>query len=164
MPLIAPSQPSPSRSRTSLDGLPPELLGMIIGHLSPSDKLSLKYTNTYLHSWIKVKCQTFKGFRKMWHINRFHRDMGSLPAVVICPHCYTVRLRSLVHHVPFGTWAFKQLTWGERVHACCEARKPSNVPEMKTIACNDSEPMERQSETIINPQQPGTALFLICLH
>lgn len=139
---------------------------MIIGHLSPADKLNLKYTNTYLHSWIQVNCQIFKGERRMMHVNRFHRDMGSLPAAVICPQCLTVRLRSLVVRGPFSpsTWGLKRLTWRERLHACCESRKPHNLPARKTIACNNGERTERQSETKINSQQPGTALFLICLH
>ena len=166
MPSISPRQPSPSRSRTTLDVLPPELLSIVIGHLGPPDKLNLKYTNTYLHSWIQVRCQIFKGRRRMLHINRFHRDMGSLPAAVICPHCKTVRLRSLEFRGPFGTrtWALKRLTWREQLHACCESRKPHNLPKWKKIACNNGERMERQSERIINSQQPGTALFLICLH
>lgn len=157
-------KPAPSNLKSSLVALPPELLSMVIKQLRPADKVNLKYTSSYLHSWIQVKCQVFKGPRKTAHINRLHRDMGSLPAAVICPHCATVRLRSLVHRGPFGTWALKRLTWREQLNVCCQARKPRNLPMRVTEKPGNVTALKSGSESIINVQQPGMALILICLH
>ena len=149
----------------TLTAMPPEIVRMIVQQLSPADKVSLKYTNTYFHSWVQVKCQTFKDKRRRLHVSRLHRDIGSLQAAVVCPHCMSVRLRSLEHRGPLGSWTLKQLTWREQVHACCEARKPRNLPTQQLAIGTDGSDIDGNgSETVINVQQPGVALFQICLH
>lgn len=137
---------------------------MVIARLAPVDKVSLKYTSSYFQSWIRVKCQTFKGIRKTAHINRLSRDIGSLPAAVICPCCKVVRLRSLTHGGPSGRWALKQPTCHEQLQPCCEAPKPWNGPRKQVSNYGDGLGMKDISTRMINVQQPGTALFLICLH
>lgn len=166
-PPIALPQPISSNPKMTLTTMPPEIVRMVVQQLSPADRVSLKYTNSYFHSWVQVRCQTFKDKRRRLHVNRLHRDIGSLQAAVVCPHCMSVRLRSLEHRGPLGSWALKRLTWREQVHACCEARKPRNLPTQQLAICTDDDSNTAgngSSETVINVQQPGMALFQICLH
>ena len=165
-PPIASPQPITSNPKMTLTSMPPEIVRMIAQELSPADKVSLKYTSSYFHSWVQVKCQTFKDKRRRLHVSRLHRDIGSLQAAAVCPHCMSVRLRSLEHRGPVGSWALKPLTWHEQVHACCEARKPHNLPPQQRAirSTNGSDTKGNGSETVINVQQPGMALFQICLH
>ena len=136
---------------------------MIVGRLAPVDKVSLKYTSSYFHSWIRISCNTFQGLRRSVHMNRLSRDIGSLPAVVICPCCFFIHLRSLVHDSPSLSWALKPPKWHEQVRPCCEASlNRLHVP--RTLGKSAKVGMEEVSIRIIDVQKPGIGLFLICLH
>ena len=165
-PPIALPRPVISNPKMTLMTMPPEIVRMIVQQLAPADKVSVKYTNSYFHSWVQVKCQTFKDNRRRLHVNRLHRDIGALQAAVVCPHCMSVRLRSLEHRGPLGSWALKRLTWREQVHACCDARKPRDLPTQRLAinADDGSSDKDKGSETVINVERPGMALFQICLH
>ena len=136
---------------------------MIVNQLLPVDKVSLKYTNSYFHSWIQISCHTFEGLRRSAHINRLSRDVGSLPAVVICPSCHVVRLRSLVHDSPSRSWALKQPTWHEQVRPCCEVSL-NRWHALRALGKAGNFGKEGVSIRMIDVQKPGIGLFLICLH
>ena len=143
--------------------MPTEILQIIIGQLTPVDQVSLKYTSSYFHSWIQISCHISEGLRRSVHIDRLSRDFGSLPAVVICPRCCVVHLRSLVHDSPSRSWALKLPTWHEQVRPCCQASlNRLHVPRAVSKAAMVW--IEEASLRMIDTQKPGIGLFLICLH
>ena len=156
------------RSKLSLCGLPAEILHYIVQDLDEISKISLKYTNRYLHASTRTKCAKALGIRKGLHLlDHLERDVDvdRYQALLLCPNCNHFTLRALVPgRSPNRRWALSRLSYREELRSCCNIPMPPGSTALPLTQLGVPSFELRVAEKQIDVKNPGMVLILICLH
>ena len=149
-----------------LSRLPLEILRLVVEDLDEISKTCLKYTNSYFHAMIRNKCAkslNYRGRRDL--IARVELDAHTHRALLLCSNCKLFTLRTLVHgRTPNRRWILSRLSYREERRSCCKTFAPpgSTALSMSQFGASDHE--LKSAERMIDVDNPGMALLLICLH
>lgn len=160
-PLLAPRHSNPS-----LCGLPVEILCYVVKELDDVSQTCLKFTNSYFHSMIEHKCVGSLGFRRRRAlVSCLERDVGTHRALLQCSNCEEFRLRMLVPgRAPNRRWTPSRLSFREELRSCCKTAVPSGTTALRMSQTGASNQELKAAECVIDIDNPGTALILVCLH
>ncbi len=157
---------APRHSNPSLPGLPLEILRFIVDDLDAVSQTCLKFTNSYFHSMINQKCLGPLNFRRRQAlISCLERDVGPYRALLQCSNCKEFRLRMLIPgRAPNRRWTPSRLSFREEIRSCCKTLVPPGTTALRISQSGVSSQELKGAECVIDVDEPGMALILVCLH
>ena len=149
-----------------LSRLPLEILRYVVEDLDEISKICLKYTNSHFHTIIRNKCAkslNYRGRRDL--IARVELDAHTHRALLLCFNCKLFTLRKLVHgRTPNRRWMLSRLSYREERRSCCKTVAPPGSTALSMSQFGASNDELKSAERMIDVDNPGMALLLICLH
>ena len=158
--------PTPQHPQASLCGVPAEVLRFILRDLDDISKTCLKFTNSYFHASIKHKCARLSGAsRQRELVACLERDIGTHRALLQCPDCEQFRLRKVIRGRSLGRrWMLSRLSWREERRSCCQTIVSPRSTALPIQQFGASSQELKSAERLLDIDNPGMALLLVCLH